>query len=92
MQFSTNTRMSTFANVREEICFQIRFLIDGSRDTNVHWDDSFCIAFKSGASNSNCSVVHVRTYKVTRGLHYDVDATAAVPELNFTPCFLRKVS
>ena len=47
---------------------------------------------KPGVSNSNCSVCHMRTYKVTRGPHYDVDATIAVPELNFTSCFLRKVS
>jgi len=31
-------------------------------------------------------------YKVTRGPHYDADATIAVPELNFTSYFLRKVS
>ena len=37
-----------------------------------------------GVSNSNCSVGHIRTYKVTRGPHYDADATIAVHELNFT--------
>jgi len=31
-------------------------------------------------SNSNCSECQMRTYKVTRGLHYDTDATMAVPE------------
>jgi len=31
-------------------------------------------------------------YKVTRGPQYDADATVAVPELNFTSYFLRKVS
>ena len=46
----------------------------------------------AGVSNSNCTVGHMRTYKVTRGPHYDSDATVAVPELNFTSYFLRKVS
>jgi len=48
--------------------------------------------FIPGVSNSNCSVGHMRTYKVTCGPHYDADATIAVPELNLTPYFLRKVS
>jgi len=47
---------------------------------------------QAGVSNSNCSVGHMRTHKVTCGAHYDADATIAVPELNFTPYFLRKVS
>jgi len=47
---------------------------------------------KTGVSNSNCSVGHMRTYKVTRGPHYDADATIAVPELNFRSSFLRNVS
>ena len=34
----------------------------------------------------------MRAYKVTRGLHYDANATIAVPELKFTFYFLRKVS
>jgi len=42
--------------------------------------------------NSNCFVGHMRTYKATRGPHYDANATIAVPELNFTSYFLRKVS
>jgi len=29
---------------------------------------------------------------MTRGLHYDADATIAVPELNFTCYFLQTVS
>ena len=47
---------------------------------------------KSEVSNSNCSVGHMRTYKVTHGPHNDADTTIAVPELNFTSNFLRKVS
>jgi len=35
---------------------------------------------KSGVSNSNCSESQMRTYKVTRGPHYDADAITAVPE------------
>jgi len=31
--------------------------------------------------NSNCSVGHIRTFKVTRGPHYDADTTVGVPEL-----------
>jgi len=34
---------------------------------------------KTGASNSNCSVGHMRAYEVTRGPHYN--ATIAVPKL-----------
>jgi len=52
----------------------------------------FADSSKAGVSNSNCSVGHMRTYKVTRGPHYDVCATIAVPELNFASYFLRKVS
>jgi len=37
-------------------------------------------SFRSGVSNSNCSVGQIRTYKVTRGPHYDADATMAVPQ------------
>jgi len=50
---------------------------------------------KAGISNSNCSVGHMKTYKVTRGPHYDADAEIAVPELletAFTSYFLRKAS
>ena len=43
-------------------------------------------------SKSNCSVDHMRTYKITRGPHCDADETIAVPESNFTSYFLRKVS
>jgi len=35
---------------------------------------------KAGVSNSNCSDGQMRTYKVTRGSHYDADTTMAVPE------------
>jgi len=34
----------------------------------------------AGVSNSTCSQGQKRTYKVTRGLHYDVDAIMAAPE------------
>jgi len=34
-----------------------------------------------GVSNSNCSMGKMRTYKVTRGAHYDADETIAAPEL-----------
>ena len=51
-----------------------------------------CNSFTSEVSNSNCSVGHMRTYKVTHGPHNDADTTTAVPELNFTSYFLRKVS
>ena len=34
-----------------------------------------------GVSNSNCSESQIRTYKVTRGPHYDDDATMVVSEL-----------
>jgi len=37
--------------------------------------------FKAGVSNSNWSVGHMRVYEVTRGPHYDADATMAVPKL-----------
>jgi len=47
---------------------------------------------RTGVSNWNCSVGNMRTYKVNRVLHYDADATIAVPELNFTSYFLPKVS
>jgi len=36
---------------------------------------------KAGASNSNCCEDQTSTCKVTRGPHYDADATTAVPEL-----------
>jgi len=36
-------------------------------------------AVNSGVSNSNCSEGQMKTYKVTRGPHYDADATLAVP-------------
>jgi len=32
----------------------------------------------SGIANSNCSEGQMRTYEVTRGPHYDADATVAV--------------
>jgi len=35
----------------------------------------------TGVSNSNCSVGHMRTYKVTLGPHYDADATKALLKL-----------
>jgi len=41
-----------------------------------------------GVSNSNCSVGHMSTYKVTRGPHYDADATMAVPELTRNSLYL----
>jgi len=47
--------------------------------------------FKSGVANSKCSVGHISTYEVTRGPHYDADATMAVailPETAFTSYFL----
>jgi len=43
---------------------------------------------RSGVSNSNCSVGHMRTYKVTRRPHYDADATIVAPKLNFTSYLL----
>jgi len=36
---------------------------------------------REGVSNSNCSVGHMRAYKVNRGPHYDADTAIAVPEL-----------
>jgi len=36
------------------------------------------IRYRAGVSNSTCSVGHIRTYKVTRGPHYNADATTAV--------------
>jgi len=35
---------------------------------------------KPGISNWNCSVGHIKTFKVTRGPHFDADATMAVPD------------
>jgi len=34
----------------------------------------------AGIANSNCSEGQIRTYKVTREPHYDVDAKMAVSE------------
>jgi len=39
------------------------------------------IAFIRGLKLKNCFEGQMRTYKITRGLHYDADATTAVPEL-----------
>jgi len=53
------------------------------------------VASIPGVSNSNCTVGHMRTYKVTREPHYDADATVEVPELietAITSYFLRMVS
>jgi len=36
--------------------------------------------YKAGVSNSSCSEGQIRSYKVTRGPHYDADATMAVPQ------------
>jgi len=38
-------------------------------------------ADRSGVSNSNCAVGHMRTYKTTRGPHYEADATTPVRKL-----------
>jgi len=46
--------------------------------TKLHDKQTSC---RLGISNSNCSVGYMRTYKITRGPHYDADATIAVPEL-----------
>jgi len=35
---------------------------------------------RAGVSNSNCSVGQTGTYKVTRGPHFDAEATIALPE------------
>jgi len=35
---------------------------------------------RARVSNSNCSEVQMRTYKVSRGPYYDADATMAIPE------------
>jgi len=48
-----------------------------------------------GVSNSNYSLVQIRAYKTTRGLHFDADATISLTELtknSFYTYFLRKVS
>jgi len=37
-------------------------------------------SIQPGVSNSNCSEGQMRTYIVTRRLHYDGDGTLAVPE------------
>jgi len=44
--------------------------------------------FIPGVSNSNCSVGHMRTYKVTRGPHYKAEATVEVPELTRNSFFI----
>jgi len=36
---------------------------------------------RTGVSNANCSVGHMKTLKVTRGPHYDADTAMVVPEL-----------
>ena len=41
---------------------------------------SVTLLLRTGASNSNCSESKMRTYKVTRGPHYDADATMLTPE------------
>jgi len=54
--------------------------------------DKSSTSFRSGVSHSNCSVGQIRTYKVTRGPHYDADAIMAVPQpykkqlLHLTSC------
>jgi len=48
---------------------------------------------RAGVSNSNFSGGQTRTYKVTRGPHYEADATMAVHELtrnSFYILFLAK--
>jgi len=37
-------------------------------------------ALQQEASNLNCSVGHMRAYDITRGPHYDADATMAAPK------------
>jgi len=46
------------------------------------------LLFKSGVSNSNFSEGQMRSYKVTRGPHYDADATVVASDLNFTRNYL----
>jgi len=44
------------------------------------FENLLAIAFRAGVSNSICSVGQMRTYKVTRGPHYDTNATMALPQ------------
>jgi len=76
------------------------FLLVCIFETNLH--DLNVILFDTrpslifGVSNSNFSVGQKRTYKVTRGPHYDADETMALPEPYWkqlvTYYFLREVT
>jgi len=73
--FWTDTGLIYFSLSTGNQCWYWYFCITQTL-VNSHYNA--CI--KPGVSNSNCSMSQMRPYEVTRGLHYDTDATMAIPE------------